>query len=810
MLKSRGLTRGTAAALISTVHSVDISSDFIVIIFVLFRPDRSCCHHINNLRDKSQVQRSSPDASTNRHLPSATTPLPLPHPPHNPPPALTPLPTPPPKKEHLVQETPQPSRKESRSHTSTHSGASTASSHSHSKGSSKGTSSTHRSESHKQKTAHREEKCHTPSESADRDHRSSDPSKDSCGSEKAGCKSERSRGRSNSQSRRNNDEERHRSHRTKSPPPQGSKGANSSGEKKRSHERRQDTVEFSSTETELCTVHAGKESSSRAARREQRRSSDGKDQKKVCSKHHCVCEGDCAKERTGGRPSKSESRKEERPHIAKLDRRSERSSSSERSRKRAKHSSKDSHHRDTCRKEGQNRAQDVCDKADVTEKSRVEENSSNKKLCFMETLNLTRSPIKKAALPSDGHQAMVDTADDGELMDGSSQLDMENMQVIDEVKAQELQDVVEEPQNLHKGPQSENCEDETRLQVKDKYASDPICDLRVEDHLVQAVPAYVQPISTEEKGRSVQLTHTSPDSSSFQEGNERTVGNNEDSTEMTSHSHVDGSESVEPLAGGTECNSLAKKTSGNLSDQSASDPRVTESSESNQKCTPKTTAHTSDKDPVSSSPPKDNVPDAACLQSPQVTVPARDPDGVCSPATCSAQEKDSDVVSSTISLESLPQEGLSLPDAIYILTQTGDTACDVVSTTEKTGSLAGCDAASKISSTTQEGVLPDTQGEPTVTPKKSCSPGKSQENNSEPPSSKPLLHDEDSMMSILNNLMRIPDVISPLRSPIQASKRSHHCSQNKPGHVKSLEKGNFGLISFILRTLISTPTLCHC
>lgn len=805
MLKSRGLTRGTAAALIPTLNSVDISSDFIVIVFVLFRPDRSCCHHINNLRDKSQLQRSSPDASTNRHLPSATTPGPLPHPPHNPPPALTPLPTPPPKKEHLVQETPQTSRKESRSHTSTHSGASTASSHSHSKGSSKGTSSTHRSESHKQKTAHREEKYHTPSESADRDHRSSDPSKDSCGSEKTGRKSERSRGRNNSQSRRNNDEERHRSHRTKSPPPQGSKGANSSGEK-RIHERRQDTVGLSTTDSEICAAHACKESSSRAARREQRRSSDGKDQKKVCSKHHSICEGDCSKERLGGRPSKGESRKEERPHTAKLDRKSERSSSSERSRKRAKHSSKDSHHRDTCREEGQNHTQDVlkaCDKADITVKSRVEENSSNRKLCFMETLNLTRSPIKKAALPSDGHLASVDTTDDGELMDGSSQLDMENMQVIDEVKAQELQDVVEEPQKPRKGPQAENCEDEMPLQVKDKDASDLIvCNLRVEDHLVQAVPAYVQPISTEEKGRSVQLTHTSPDSSSFQEGNEHTISNNEDSTKMTSHSHVDGSESVEPSSGATECNSLAKNTSGNLSDQSAS--------ETNQKCTPKTTAQTSDKDPVSSSPPKDNVPDAACLQSPQAAVLSRDPDGACSPATCSPQEKDSDVVSSTISLDSLPQEGLSLPDAIYILTQTGDAACDVVSTTEKMGSLAGCDAVSKISSTTQEGVLPDTQGEPTVTPKKSCSPGKSQENTSEPPSSKPLLHDEDSMMSILSNLMRIPDVISPLRSPIQASKRSHHCSQNKPGHVKSLEKGNFGLISFILRALILTQTLCYC
>uniref|UniRef100_G3NSD3 Uncharacterized protein n=1 Tax=Gasterosteus aculeatus TaxID=69293 RepID=G3NSD3_GASAC len=49
-------------------------------------------------------------------------------------------------------------------------------------------------------------------------------------------------------------------------------------------------------------------------------------------------------------------------------------------------------------------------------------------------------------------------------------------------------------------------------------------------------------------------------------------------------------------------------------------------------------------------------------------------------------------------------------------------------------------------------------------------------------------HDEDSMMNTLSNLKRIPDAISPLRSPIRITKRSHLHLLGKPSHVKSLQK----------------------
>lgn len=534
----------------------------------------------------------------------------------------------------------------------------------------------------------------------------------------------------------------------------------------------------------------------------------------MCSKHHCVCQSNCSKESMEDRPSKNDPRKEDRLHTAKHDRRSKRSSSSERSRKCAKQTSKNMHHRDTCREDGKNRVQDVlkhiCNQPNVTKKSLVEEDSPNRKLSFMETLNLTRSPIKKAALANDGNQASVDTVDENELdIDGSFQPDIENMQVIDKVNVSEVEDVAEEPQKT-KDPQSENCEDERCLQVDDKNGSESIfSDQQVEEHLVRAVTACVQPFDTEENQKSVCLTHTSPDSSSFQAGNRHTV---EGSTKVTSDSHMDKSGSAEPTAGVTESSSLLKNTSENLCDKSAiaAESFVTGSS-AKQKCSPKTTEETKGRGHASSSQLRENVPDAACPQSHQTTVLPHIP---CSPSTLCTQEKDSDVVSSTISLESLPQEGLSLPDAIYILTQAGEATSDVISTTSEKGSLGGCDVVSRISSTTQEVFLPDTQGEPAVTPKKSFSPGKNHKNSFEPPSSKPMLHDDDSMMTILSNLMRIPDVISPLRSPIQASKRGHLCAQTKPGHVKSLEKGknDFILSSKTSASLILTPALCalHC
>lgn len=782
-------------------YSMDIYSDFVALsqvltcqFVVIFRINRGGSHHMNYLGDKGHSQRFSLETFTNRQHPLPSAPPTLPQPPNSPRPALPPPPTSPPRKDHPVPETSQSSHKEGTSPASTLSGASKASSYIHSKSSSTGKSATHPSDLSKQKSTHPEEKHHPQAESSDSQRRRSDSSKDCSGSEKKGCKLERSTGRSNPGSCENrnhsNNEDRHRSHGMKSPPLQTSKGITSSAEKKGSHERRHNTAKFSPTDSEH---HSCKKSYSRTDIKEERvRSSDMKEQKKVSPKQDCGCQSDSSKERTEDRPLKRDSRKEDRLHADKPNTKCKRSTSAERSNTCAKRSSKD---RDSCRKERKNLVQDVlrhvCDTPNVTEKKSAKECSPQRKLCFMETLNLTRSPIKKPALSSDGNSPSGDTVlEKGPSSIESSELDIENMHIIDEVSGSELEagseDVVEEPQKS-KDPQSKSCEEDTCVQAKDHDGNESIAsDQQLEEHQqVQTVSAYVQPIRTDEEQKSVCLTHTSPDSSSVQAGG---LARDEGHSEMAASSRLDKSKSLQPTAGVTDQSSSPKENSANAFDRSviANEPYVTGSSPK-QAPSSKITALNNDKEHAPASQLKesstiDNAPDAACLQSQEPC-----------PATCSTQEKDSDVVSSTISLESLPQEGLSLPDAIYILTQTDEPASEVVSTTNKAVSRTGCDAVSKISSTTQELFLP-----PSVTPEKSSSPGKSQENDFEPPSSKPFLHDEDSLMRILSNLRRIPDAISPLRSPIQTSKRSHGCAQSKLGHVKSLEKGKIAALFFPL------------
>lgn len=766
---------------------------------------------MNYLGDKSQSQRSSSEISKNRHSPSTPTPLALPQPPNNPRPPLLPPPTSLPRKDHPVQEASQPPRKESASPASTLSGDSKAFSSSHSKSSSKGKSPTRHNDLSKQKSTHREEKPRPQCESSNREvhHRSSDPSKNCSGSEKKGCKSERSTGRSNPGSCKtrndSNDEEHHRS----SPPLQNSKGITSSTEEKRSLERNQDTAKVSEHADHSC-----KKSHSRAdvkckCHEQRSRSSDTKQQKRSSPKQDQVCQSDGSKKRMGDRPSKSDPRKEDRlsgRSADKPNRQSKRSTSSERSRNGAKRSSKE---RDGRKKEGKRRVQDalkdVCSTPKVPEQKSVKEGSPHRKLCFMETLNLTRSPIKKPALSGDDQHVSVDALIEKEPSSKeTSELDIEDMHVIDEVGAKEFEagaeDAVEQAQQS-KDPQPVSCEDDACVQAKDHNgANSAASDQRLQEHLVQTGSAYGQPIRTEADQKSVCLTHTSPDSSSFQAGG---VGS---PTKMASDSHNDKSESVQPTAGETGCGSSPKSNSGNVLDSSviADEPQVTGSSPK-QTCSSTVAVLKNDQEHTAPQLEEDSVihaaPDAACLQSRELCQEPR------SPATCSIQEKDSDVVSSTISLESLPQEGLSLPDAIYILTQTDEATSDVVSTTNKSGCVTGCDAVPKISSTTLEVFLPDADGEPSATPEKSFSPGKSHENDSEPPSSKAFLQDEDSMMRILSNLKMIPDAISPLRSPIQASKRSHDCAQSKQGHVKRLEKGIIGLLLFFL--YLSDTVLLH-
>lgn len=163
--------------------------------------------------------------------------------------------------------------------------------------------------------------------------------------------------------------------------------------------------------------------------------------------------------------------------------------------------------------------------------------------------------------------------------------------------------------------------------------------------------------------------------------------------------------------------------------------------------------------------------DAQPRGSPLATSTSREED------LCSLEKTSTDVetVSSTISLESLPQEGLSLPEAIYVLTQSNEQYSSIFP--EPSSSTSGL-GVSKVSSTTQETPVTDMDGniietpETSLSPAKCLTPAKSSEKSTKLSGSVPLLYDEDSMMRTLSSLKRIPDAISPLRSPIRITKRN--------------------------------------
>lgn len=443
----------------------------------------------------------------------------------------------------------------------------------------------------------------------------------------------------------------------------------------------------------------------------------------------------------------------------------------------------------------------LSEESNTVKKISADENSPNRKLCFMETLNLTLSPIKKPVLPIDGNQdelTPVDKVLENRPDDEGSQPDVEDMCVIDEVESSELEagleDVEERPSDFDK---TQSCEETHKkcdedVQEKDKIQREtPVADKQLEGNSVQTTSALSHPVDTEKNQMTTHLTPKSPGCCSLKAKDEDITNNHVNKTRLASDKQVDGSEQLEANDGLSETsgsiyelhtkNSLQKVR--NCTDQSVS---VTESIVLDTSVEHSKTA----------------VPRSQLI-SPTI-LPLDCQQDLCPPASsssthekaCCTQDgpKDADAVSSTISLESLPQEGLSLHEAIYVLTQTNEDANDSSSIATESSSSTGCIGVSKVSSTTEETALPEKYSGLTFTPKKSFSPGKSHESNVEPSSSVPLLHDEDSMMCTLSNLKRMPDAISPLRSPIRITKRNHLHVHGKPGHVKSLQKGNVALI----------------
>ncbi|XP_008285480.1 CASP8-associated protein 2 [Stegastes partitus] len=718
------------------------------------RSDKGRHHHqshLNNVRDPSSSSRTSTTNSTSRPPPPPPPCLPPPPPPPPPPPVSAPLPLPlqptsPPRGDHPPKDPSQPSRKESDRLTRT----SKASSHSHSKRDCEvGDKQT---ESDKLRSKHRDEKHQTQkqSESTDRRQRScSDPNKDCQAPDKS------------------------RSHRTD-----------------KNTGRRYDS--------RSCRDNVNVEG--------HHRRSDSKDRKKSSSNQHAERYSDYSKEKEKDRKRDYE-RKGDRRREDETSRKHKRSSQSETSREREKQRSKESDKGkvDVCGKERREKTDEAHKKSsedpNVGEKSSVEENSPNRKLSFMETLNLTLSPIKKPLLPFDGSQndlPAVDKDVEKPSDEDNSQPNVDDMCVIDEVNSSELEggleDVAERsPGNLEEMP--ERFDNVKYVQKKDKSLS----ETPAVDNSVQTTSAHSKPLDTAKNQITVQLARKSPETSSLKAADKTKSVSNSQVPECKPLEATNGTDQSEMSGSITEqhtSNDLQKADPGNTTGLPAAvtQPTVLSTSVEPPQAVPQSVSLDSiTKDAVSSQPRETNVneeiADKANSESQQISnIASASASSVIEKDGCGGQDvsKDTDAVSSTISLESLPQEGLSLTEAIYVLTN--EDANDSNDIATEPSSSTGCIGVSKVSSTTEEKMLPDRFSELAVTPKKIFSPGKRQEKKVEPSSFLPLLHDEDSMMRTLSNLKRIPDAISPLRSPVRITRRNLPHVNGKPGHVKSLQK----------------------
>ncbi|XP_061609705.1 CASP8-associated protein 2 isoform X1 [Phyllopteryx taeniolatus] len=692
--------------------------------------------------------------------------------------------------------------------------ATRVSSYSHSKGSSSGhclvpdkrnelsisnsviSSTTRHRGSDKHKTENREEQCQKL-DTQDRKHRTSSAHRNSYTIEKDRShkldKDSRRRhaSRTTCKSRDSKNVDGYcRSERSKSPPinnlhSQGSSDACRGRTRERRHEIPRLDSQHSTRHcyTKDYSRRCGKIKMTDEHSSSQMENSDSKERKRSSTNQQVESYGDFSKEKQWDRLSKKYQWKGDRQHKEMTSRR-RRNSTSERRRLDEKQPSEESHNA-KCNAINRERQGKMVKTA---VKEPVEENSQNRKLCFMETLNLTLSPIKKPVPNNTSQDGLTDL---NRIFEGGPDDSLQaHVHVIDQIDGNELH------ANLEELP-TDSVAPSEKLRVKDVLEKDTSHgEARLAGQQAEGTSA--QTISSSQSSDSAVNCMAADDNTSLTEKD----GNDEAKTKLSPDSQLDSYEQTDVTGYGSSIfgNVKGKQTSSllpkgdcgsNTSQCNAASKRQIPGTISLDKVmeyagTPR--------DPVL---PEDRIEtNPGSHQTYPVTLPRDSQPGVNHPSfssptngkdACCAHDdfKDADAVSSTICLELVPQQGLSLPETMDVLVNKDNDGSS--NSAADPSSSAGCIAVSKVSSTTEEIALQKSDCEVSATPKKNpCE--NSHAKSVEPSSSVLLLHDEDSMMRTLCHLERIPDAISPLRSPIHQMKTSHLVVHGKPGHVKSLQK----------------------
>ncbi|XP_077366908.1 CASP8-associated protein 2 [Festucalex cinctus] len=499
---------------------------------------------------------------------------------------------------------------------------------------------------------------------------------------------------------------------------------------------------------------------------------DSKDRKRSSANQQAESYSDFSKEMHRDRLSKDYKSMEDRQHEEEITHRHRRSSASERSRR------------------GENQpVRRHANNVKRSAKEPVEENSQNSKLCFMETLNLTLSPIKKP-IPNYSSQDVL-TATDGFQAD---------MHASDQTGSNELKGMEKLPTDSVEAPTSE------KLQVKDVQEKDTIvgdscfATQKVEGTSVKAISSSQSIDST---GNCMTIHHKPKEQGNTslieKDENNETEANFSPDTQLDSHAQPDvtdyDSSIFANIIDKQLSSPLQKADNGSNKYQCAASieniskrvVRGTSSPDIVMECAGTSKDIVLPEDILESNSGSQQTNLITLSQDSQTEVNGTSFSSRTNEDACCAQDdfKDTDAVSSTISVELGPQEELNLPEPIYCSMKKdhGGNSSIVTDPSTPVGSIG----VSKVSSTTEEIALQNDDCELMYTPKKKpCE--KSHAKNVKPSSSVPLLHDEDSMMRTLCHLKSMPDAISPLRSPSHLMKTSRHLVHGKPGHVKSLQK----------------------
>ncbi|CAB1340436.1 unnamed protein product [Coregonus sp. 'balchen'] len=446
--------------------------------------------------------------------------------------------------------------------------------------------------------------------------------------------------------------------------------------------------------------------------------------------------------------------------------------------------------------------------AKVAEKSSVEKNGPNRKLSFMETLNLTLSPVKKPRQPAETKEqegAPPEEVPEDQSVEDGGQPDLGELIVLDEINSSvgETDEVFEDPivQPSSEIPTPSEPEsinrrhaDEEPCQDADKGLAEatgakkqPKCQLEVEDTTVQHVsegrpelleatvdqrtePTTAEPLrkdcvsapdcdvvsrtplkSRPEECASANKMGESEDLTAAAVAVTGNCGNNSNTDTGLSSNRFTPEHSTESVVLITD-NFVCKSNSETLSALVCKSQAV------------ETVTQVPPAAVFVGNPAVEGGPGKEQSESLQLPLPASVISNSSLDVTEEVQDISKDAVSSTISIE---RSALHLRSLLmsqrYLWSVRRKTVVEQSSPLSSIG-------VSKVSSTTGE-VAPSAQHNSGLaqTPKKSLNSEPSytenEDANVEPSSSIPLAHDEDSMMLTLSSLRRIPDAISPLTSP---------------------------------------------